>query len=73
MTWEIETNPNGLSRRHVESSSGREWLEYSCAGGCGEWLGEDEVIWARRDGTLDTDTGLAWCDGCLPPEPEEAE
>jgi hypothetical protein len=42
-----------------------------CAG-CGDPIPDDAVIWAHRDGTLDTDTGLPWCAACCPEEPEDA-
>jgi hypothetical protein len=43
------------------------YTEYACYT-CGSWLREDEVIWAKEDGTLDTDKGNPYCDCCLPSE-----
>lgn len=44
--------------------------EYRCVK-CGIPLFEGEVIWALPDGTLNTNTGDAYCDYCLPPEGEK--
>jgi hypothetical protein len=41
--------------------------EYKCSG-CKTWIREDEVIWATKDGKLDTDKGKPFCDTCLPLE-----
>ena len=42
-------------------------MDYQCAG-CSQEITEDEVIWATKDGVLNTDIGLPWCDTCLPEE-----
>lgn len=45
---------------------GKDW---KCAG-CGDWIPDDEVVWASDVGVLNTDTGKPWCVGCCPSEEE---
>lgn len=37
---------------------------------CEEWMADDEVVWATREGVLSTDVGLPWCVSCCPNQPE---
>lgn len=70
MTTHIEVLDGGLSRAITDDMNPRLYRrEYRCSGPCGGWLGEEDVLWAEHDGTLDTDTGVAWCLTCAPPEP----
>ena len=38
---------------------------------CGVEIGEDAIVWAREDGTLDTDKGHPFCESCLPEDPND--
>ena len=40
--------------------------EWKCK--CGDWIDEDEVIWAKPNGELNTDVGDPYCEVCLPEE-----
>jgi hypothetical protein len=66
----LYVNETDLYREIGDDFSGRIFKqEYKCAG-CGEWVEHEDVIWAHDDGTLNTDTGKSWCEGCCPEEPE---
>jgi len=41
--------------------------EWKCHA-CGEWVDDDDVVWANEDGTLSTDTGNPYCMDCVPEE-----
>lgn len=47
-------------------------MPYKCIQ-CGKEVGEEEVIWARWDGTLSTDNGDPYCQSCLPEQPNYDE
>lgn len=53
----------------VQDNDYRGHMEYKCHK-CGIQLHEDLILWARPDGTLSTDDGLPWCEGCAPSEPD---
>ena len=65
----IEFTENDEVRTYTDNFSGRECKEYKCAG-CGEWIVQDEVIWATPDGklTMQDPEAQAWCEDCLPAE-----
>lgn len=39
--------------------------------GCGATLDENEITWARPDGSLSVDDGDPYCDNCLPEQQED--
>jgi hypothetical protein len=62
----IELNKEGNKRTTYDDLNARIYKEEYKCNGCAIWLDEQEVIWADKEGNLDTINGLAWCDSCLP-------
>lgn len=72
----METTYSCGGRRRVTTDEHNQRIyaeEYLCAGGCGTWIPQDTVVWAKADGTLSVMEGEPYCDGCLPPETESEE
>ena len=70
MTIQIETSENG--RRHIitDDANPRIYAERWKCTGCGCFEDAEEIVWARPDGTLDTDKGDPYCVSCVPDEGE---
>ena len=65
---EIIINPQENHRIIQDNLNGRIYNEeYKCHD-CGNWINEQEVIWALENGELNTEKGNPYCDECLPSE-----
>ena len=60
---------DGNIKTFTDEFSGRCYREFKCAG-CQKFIVEDDVIWAKPDGTLSTThkDAKAYCIGCCPEE-----
>jgi hypothetical protein len=56
---------------HCSVNDGRMFCDSWKCVGCGEWLDEEDIVWALEDGTLNTDTGRPWCVSCCPADPDD--
>ena len=66
----IQTDIKGNHKVTYDDMNERvRYEEWKCK--CGDWVDDDDVIWAMPDGTLDTDKGEPFCDVCLPQDPNE--
>jgi len=50
--------------------NGRIYFEEWKCHTCGNWINEQEVIWAKENGELNVIEGNPYCDECLPNEEE---
>jgi hypothetical protein len=68
----IKTNysNNGNTKTVEDDLKGRmHYVENKCFT-CGEWVDEDDTVWALPNGKLNTDTGNPYCTSCVPCEDE---
>lgn len=70
MNWEMTEGGRcrTLTDGHNPRIYNRQWM---CKG-CNNWTGDEDVIWARPNGVLDTDRGDPWCIDCVPEETDDA-
>ena len=70
MTIQIAVSENG--RRHIVIDDANPHIydeRWKCTG-CGCFEAAENVLWARADGTLDTDRGDPYCVSCAPEQAE---
>jgi hypothetical protein len=70
MSIEIIINPQENHRIIQDNINGRIYNEEFKCHACGTWINEQEAIWAKENGELNTTEGNPYCDECLPSEEE---
>lgn len=69
----IHIEERGRKRVTSDDFNPRVYLEEWKCLGCSEWVEESEVTWSLPDGTLNTDKGDPYCDGCYPVVPYDPD